>query len=58
MQNANDLDQIERTFKEACEFAERIVDTVREPLLVLDAIVIKINMRWIFQLIFFNTCNG
>ena len=37
MQNVTDLKQIELTVQEAREYAESIVDTVREPLIVLDA---------------------
>jgi len=37
MQNVTDLKQIERTVQDAREYAESIVDTVREPLIVLDA---------------------
>jgi PAS domain S-box-containing protein len=37
MMNVTDLKQIERIVQEAREYAESIVDTVREPLLVLDA---------------------
>ncbi|MCX6667498.1 MAG: PAS domain S-box protein, partial [Euryarchaeota archaeon] len=37
MQNVTDLKQIERTVQEAREYAENIVDTIREPLVVLDA---------------------
>jgi len=37
MQNVTDLNQIEQTVQDAREYAENIVDTVREPLIVLDA---------------------
>jgi len=37
MQNVTDLKQIERTVQEAREYAESIVDTVRESLIVLNA---------------------
>ena len=37
MQNVTGLEQIERTVQDAREYAESIVETVRESLLVLDA---------------------
>ena len=37
MQNVTDLEQKERTVQDAREYAESIVETIREPLIVLDA---------------------
>jgi len=37
MQDVTDLKQMERTVQEAREYAESILETVREPLIVLDA---------------------
>ena len=52
MQNVIDLDPNERTVQDAREYAESIVETVRGPLIVLDADLKVISGNRTFYQIF------